>query len=84
MISTHATVNKYSIPRLIYLMDSRTPEVSICSPGLTNDQFSKSHFNLRVYLACLLYTSDAADDMQCVDLGGRRIIKKLESVRVRS
>ena len=24
---------------------------------------------------CLLYTSDAADDMQCVDLGGRRIIK---------
>jgi len=27
--------------------------------------------------ACLLYTSDAADDMQCVDLGGRRIIKKI-------
>ena len=27
--------------------------------------------------SCLLYTSDAADDMQCVDLGGRRIIKKL-------
>eukprot|EP00825_Cyclidium_porcatum_P050572 TRINITY_DN9064_c0_g1_i1.p1 TRINITY_DN9064_c0_g1~~TRINITY_DN9064_c0_g1_i1.p1 ORF type:complete len:218 (-),score=11.84 TRINITY_DN9064_c0_g1_i1:19-672(-) len=25
---------------------------------------------------CLLYTSDAADDMQCVDLGGRRVIKK--------
>ena len=23
---------------------------------------------------CLLYTSDAADDMQCVDLGGGRII----------
>ena len=29
----------------------------------------------RLYI-CLLYTSDAADDMQCVDLGGRRIIKK--------
>ena len=28
------------------------------------------------YKDCLLYTSDAADDMQCVDLGGRRIIKK--------
>eukprot|EP00831_Metopus_contortus_P076727 TRINITY_DN7099_c0_g1_i1.p1 TRINITY_DN7099_c0_g1~~TRINITY_DN7099_c0_g1_i1.p1 ORF type:complete len:127 (-),score=14.50 TRINITY_DN7099_c0_g1_i1:44-424(-) len=26
--------------------------------------------------ACLLYTSDAADDTPCVDLGGRRIIKK--------
>ena len=27
------------------------------------------------YNTCLLYTSDAADDLQCVDLGGRRIIK---------
>ena len=25
---------------------------------------------------CLLYTSDAADEYSCVDLGGRRIIKK--------
>ena len=25
---------------------------------------------------CLLYTSDAADDLLCVDLGGRRCIKK--------
>src|SRR5450756_3250146 len=29
----------------------------------------------RAYV-CLLYTSDAADDLLCVDLGGRRIIKK--------
>ena len=29
-----------------------------------------------MYIACLLYTSDAADDLLCVDLGGRRIIKK--------
>src|SRR5450756_3092516 len=27
------------------------------------------------YVICLLYTSDAADDLLCVDLGGRRIIK---------
>ena len=27
-------------------------------------------------MSCLLYTSDAADDLLCVDLGGRRIIKK--------
>ena len=26
--------------------------------------------------SCLLYTSDAADDLLCVDLGGSRIIKK--------
>ena len=32
---------------------------------------------------CLLYTSDAADDMQCVDLGGRRIIKKTSYRAVR-
>ena len=28
------------------------------------------------HLSCLLYTSDAADDLLCVDLGGRRIIQK--------
>ena len=28
------------------------------------------------YHTCLLYTSDAADDLLCVDLGGRRIIQK--------
>src|SRR5665811_1450549 len=28
------------------------------------------------YIACLLYTSDAADDLTRVDLGGRRILKK--------
>ena len=34
------------------------------------------HFNLPTQEkhACLLYTSDAADDLLCVDLGGRRII----------
>ena len=26
--------------------------------------------------SCLLYTSDAADEEESVDLGGRRIIKK--------
>ena len=29
-----------------------------------------------VLRACLLYTSDAADERSSVDLGGRRIIKK--------
>ena len=32
--------------------------------------------------SCLLYTSDAADDMQCVDLGGRRIIKKKDAKEI--
>src|SRR5450756_2792705 len=32
------------------------------------------------YQTCLLYTSDAADDLLCVDLGGRRIIKKKKNL----
>ena len=30
----------------------------------------------KVTNTCLLYTSDAADDLLCVDFGGRRSIKK--------
>ena len=30
--------------------------------------------------ACLLYTSDAADDLLCVDAGGRRIHKKQKTL----
>ena len=37
---------------------------------LSTRMFSITHY------PCLLYTSDAADDLLCVDLGGRRIIKK--------
>ena len=33
-----------------------------------------------LFWACLLYTSDAADERSSVDLGGRRIIKKKTSV----
>ena len=29
-----------------------------------------------MFMSCLLYTSDAADERSSVDLGGRRIIKK--------
>ena len=38
--------------------------------GYVSSPPRKYHYN------CLLYTSDAADDLLCVDLGGRRIIKK--------
>ena len=34
------------------------------------------------FIVCLLYTSDAADDLLCVDLGGRRIIKKKNTARL--
>ena len=36
-----------------------------------------------LWLTCLLYTSDAADERSSVDLGGRRIIKKKKKVDCR-
>ena len=43
------------------------------------DLIKKSHrgkFKVYIGMICLLYTSDAADEEDSVDLGGRRIIKK--------
>src|SRR5450756_3216360 len=40
-------------------------------PGLEDEVRHAAH-----HMICLLYTSDAADDLLCVHLGGRRIIKK--------
>ena len=39
--------------------------------------------HVELLLTCLLYTSDAADDTPCVDLGGRRIIKKKRVIRLK-
>ena len=39
-------------------------------------RFSQARELWRIMCACLLYTSDAADEEDSVDLGGRRIIKK--------
>ena len=36
----------------------------------------QDEFDIAITPACLLYTSDAADEEDSVDLGGRRIIKK--------
>ena len=36
-----------------------------------------------IFVTCLLYTSDAADERSSVDLGGRRIIKKKKTVSTR-
>ena len=51
------------------------------SKGLSNTYVSDNSWQNELvdkwsgeHSICLLYTSDAADDMQCVDLGGRRII----------
>eukprot|EP00656_Telonema_subtile_P018822 TRINITY_DN20219_c0_g1_i3.p1 TRINITY_DN20219_c0_g1~~TRINITY_DN20219_c0_g1_i3.p1 ORF type:complete len:160 (+),score=22.77 TRINITY_DN20219_c0_g1_i3:242-721(+) len=38
----------------------------------------------RAVRSCLLYTSDAADEEDSVDLGGRRIIKKKKKIKERN
>src|SRR5450756_1431465 len=46
------------------------------TPALTYETLRYGWAWNHVGVTCLLYTSDAADDLLCVDLGGRRIIKK--------
>eukprot|EP00658_Telonema_sp_P-2_P079693 TRINITY_DN7772_c0_g1_i6.p1 TRINITY_DN7772_c0_g1~~TRINITY_DN7772_c0_g1_i6.p1 ORF type:complete len:332 (+),score=93.17 TRINITY_DN7772_c0_g1_i6:11-1006(+) len=41
-------------------------------------------FDAARYEGCLLYTSDAADEEDSVDLGGRRIIKKKKKKKIKS
>ena len=50
-------------------------------PGARDEQrvLLPDHHDHRV-MACLLYTSDAADERSSVDLGGRRIIKKKKTI----
>ena len=38
---------------------------------------------VKLSTTCLLYTSDAADERSSVDLGGRRIIKKKNTINLR-
>ena len=47
----------------------------ILSPGTIGEEEVRAYAD-PLFICCLLYTSDAADDLLCVDLGGRRIIKK--------
>src|SRR5450756_1770648 len=54
---------------------NRVVAVTGPTPGTERRRFSFSR-HTTLLLSCLLYTSDAADDLLCVDLGGRRIIKK--------
>src|SRR5665811_2129611 len=50
--------------------------ILVYSLGYMEHDPEKRRFFAFLNLFCLLYTSDAADDLTRVDLGGRRIIKK--------
>src|SRR5450756_1407906 len=45
------------------------PSIAVPRPGSGEN----AALDLDGFFGCLLYTSDAADDLLCVDLGGRRI-----------
>src|SRR5665648_1182644 len=72
-----------NIPKLV-MQDRRiTPEAKCIYgyfasyAGMGNSAFpSVSKIMYDLCMGCLLYTSDAADEEDSVDLGGRRIIKK--------
>ena len=56
---------------------STQPELmAVWEPMTTSPKPPAGFTFTKLSITCLLYTSDAADDLLCVDLGGRRIIKK--------
>src|SRR5450756_2233725 len=68
--------------RLVNLGNAMGHPSFVMSSSFTNQTLAQielwtnpGKYQNQVY-TCLLYTSDAADDLLCVDLGGRRIIKK--------
>ena len=77
MISAKAKAYKASAKALGIHTDD-TPEFTVegVVPAKWRSDIKMRYAEVAHKSDCLLYTSDAADDMQCVDLGGRRIIKK--------
>ena len=52
---------------------SKVPIIAVTAYTLAKDKED-------IFNACLLYTSDAADERSSVDLGGSRIIKKKKHI----
>ena len=58
------------------LMDEVAELIAVLLPGIAVRRCSYADVFIQHLQVCLLYTSDAADEEDSVDLGGRRIIKK--------
>ena len=68
------------LPRLT-VESSELQEFLITYLNSTLEHYTKMFYSSAgSFATCLLYTSDAADDLLCVDLGGRRIIKKKNKI----
>ena len=71
------TLLQFFAPIRPFLEDPSVSEVMINGPDqIFIERKGKLYKTDATFDSCLLYTSDAADDLLCVDLGGRRSIKK--------
>src|SRR5678815_6089223 len=66
-----------------FRINSGVRQGCVMSPWLFNLYMDGVMKEFEVGMACLLYTSDAADERSSVDLGGRRIIKKKKGSKCR-
>ena len=64
-----------SIPAGVFLSTDSLSEIPDAMVSVRGDAVSGRPAVER-FICCLLYTSDAADDLLCVDLGGCRLINK--------
>src|SRR5680860_1927000 len=84
--SSWSLVEAWALPRSTVLLLVRSAAVckgsasSTLRGNVTSFKLRSSWPAWEVIRTCLLYTSDAADDLLCVDLGGRRIIKKKKTI----
>ena len=72
---TVSNYNDEDLPITRSIKETKTKTWNV-SAGVDFSLLDLIHFTFSSSYTCLLYTSDAADDLLCVDLGGRRIIKK--------
>src|SRR5450756_3141127 len=73
--ATHKEAEMVQHPKTLIEFMQMYPTEEDCRQALFEHRWPHG-FSCRRCGHCLLYTSDAADDLLCVDLGGRRIIKK--------
>eukprot|EP00658_Telonema_sp_P-2_P043444 TRINITY_DN31386_c0_g1_i1.p1 TRINITY_DN31386_c0_g1~~TRINITY_DN31386_c0_g1_i1.p1 ORF type:complete len:244 (-),score=35.18 TRINITY_DN31386_c0_g1_i1:100-762(-) len=67
--------------RCFHHYEDDNPSVESALKEIQSRLFTLDLANLEMGDTCLLYTSDAADEEDSVDLGGRRIIKKKKKIR---
>ena len=64
----------------IAIIENKKSGVDISKAIAQLSRYQKPEYAPGLFIYCLLYTSDAADERSSVDLGGRRIIKKKKTV----